>query len=74
LDETAYLEKAANKVAWGKLINAGQTCIAPDYILVPKKMRDEFVKHYLNAVKKCFYREWWNRPYPLCEDYQSESC
>ncbi|WP_104380829.1 aldehyde dehydrogenase family protein [Sphingobacterium sp. HMA12] len=55
LDETAYLEKAANKIAWGKLINAGQTCIAPDYILVPKKMRDEFVKHYLNAVKKMFF-------------------
>lgn len=55
LDETAHLEKAANKVAWGKLINAGQTCIAPDYVLIPEKRRDEFVRHYLNAVKKMFF-------------------
>lgn len=55
LDETAHLEKAANKVAWGKLINAGQTCIAPDYVLIPEKGRDEFVRHYLNAVKKMFF-------------------
>ncbi|MEI2272030.1 aldehyde dehydrogenase family protein [Sphingobacterium sp. ML3W] len=55
LDETAHLEKAANKVAWGKLINAGQTCIAPDYVLIPEKRRDEFVRYYLNAVKKMFF-------------------
>ena len=55
LDETAHLEKAASKVAWGKLINAGQTCIAPDYVLIPEKRRDEFVIHYLNAVKKMFF-------------------
>ncbi|WP_343558532.1 aldehyde dehydrogenase family protein [Sphingobacterium sp.] len=55
LDETANLETAANKVAWGKLINAGQTCIAPDYIVVQENRRDEFVRHYLNAVKKMFF-------------------
>jgi len=55
LDETTHFEKAANKVAWGKLINAGQTCIAPDYVLIPEKRRDEFVGHYLNAVKKMFF-------------------
>ncbi|MDR2272803.1 MAG: aldehyde dehydrogenase family protein [Sphingobacterium sp.] len=55
VDETADLEEAANKIAWGKLINAGQTCIAPDYVLIPKNLRDEFIRYYLNAVKRMFF-------------------
>jgi coniferyl-aldehyde dehydrogenase len=39
----AVLAKAADSIASGKLLNAGQTCIAPDYILVPEVMRDELV-------------------------------
>ncbi|KKO90986.1 aldehyde dehydrogenase [Sphingobacterium sp. Ag1] len=57
LDETADLEMTAHKVAWGKLINAGQTCIAPDYILLPKDKQDEFVNYYLKAVKSMFFTE-----------------
>ncbi|HBI88467.1 MAG TPA: aldehyde dehydrogenase family protein, partial [Sphingobacterium sp.] len=55
LDETADLEMTAHKVAWGKLINAGQTCIAPDYVLLPKDKQDEFVNYYLKAVKSMFF-------------------
>lgn len=33
----------ARRVLWGKVVNAGQTCIAPDYILVPKSFQDELV-------------------------------
>jgi aldehyde dehydrogenase (NAD+) len=47
----------AHKVAWGKLINAGQTCIAPDYVLLPKDKRDEFVDYYLKAIKSMFFTE-----------------
>ncbi|MNM90954.1 Aldehyde dehydrogenase [compost metagenome] len=57
LDETADLEMTAHKVAWGKLINAGQTCIAPDYVLLPKDKRDEFVNYYLKAIKSMFFTE-----------------
>jgi aldehyde dehydrogenase (NAD+) len=57
LDETADLEMTAHKVAWGKLINAGQTCIAPDYVLLPKDKRDEFVDYYLKAIKSMFFTE-----------------
>ncbi|WP_313266870.1 aldehyde dehydrogenase family protein [Sphingobacterium sp.] len=57
VDETADLKMTAHKVAWGKLINAGQTCIAPDYVLLPKNKQDEFVNHYLQAIRSMFFTE-----------------
>lgn len=39
------LEDAAKKILWGKYTNAGQTCIAPDYVLLPKGKSEEFVRH-----------------------------
>ena len=41
--DDARLPIAANRIAWGKAINAGQTCIAPDYVLVSPEIRDELV-------------------------------
>lgn len=43
IDETANIKVAARRVAWGKWLNAGQTCIAPDYVLVHEKVEAEFV-------------------------------
>ena len=43
VDQTANLKLAAKRIVWGKFINAGQTCIAPDYILVHKKSKNEFI-------------------------------
>lgn len=43
IDETANLKLAAKRIVWGKFLNAGQTCIAPDYILVSNKVKDELV-------------------------------
>jgi aldehyde dehydrogenase (NAD+) len=43
IEETANIDIAAKRVAWGKFLNAGQTCVAPDYVLIPKKLQDEFV-------------------------------
>ena len=43
IDETANLDIAARRIAWGKCINAGQTCIAPDYLLVHDSVRDILV-------------------------------
>ena len=40
IDETANLQLAAKRIVWGKFINAGQTCIAPDYILVHQKSKN----------------------------------
>ncbi|MBO0323209.1 aldehyde dehydrogenase [Muricauda sp. CAU 1633] len=44
VDDTASLKLAAKRIVWGKFINAGQTCIAPDYILVHKKIKERFVE------------------------------
>ncbi|WP_421802750.1 aldehyde dehydrogenase [Flagellimonas sp.] len=43
VDATASISLAAKRIAWGKLINAGQTCIAPDYILVHKSVKNALV-------------------------------
>ncbi|MEM8933951.1 MAG: aldehyde dehydrogenase family protein, partial [Acidobacteriota bacterium] len=43
VDRTAHLDDAAQKTVWGKFLNQGQTCIAPDYILVDRSVHDDFV-------------------------------
>ncbi len=50
----APLAVAAESIASGKLLNAGQTCIAPDYVLVPEARREEFIGHLQDAIEK-FY-------------------
>lgn len=44
IDKNCNIKLAAKRLAFGKLLNAGQTCIAPDYVLVDKKIKSEFVK------------------------------
>ncbi|PKB42386.1 aldehyde dehydrogenase (NAD+) [Cellulophaga sp. RHA19] len=43
VDQTANIKLAAKRIAWGKFLNAGQTCIATDYILVHKDVKDKLV-------------------------------
>jgi aldehyde dehydrogenase (NAD+) len=45
VDETAVLRLAAKRIVWGKFINCGQTCIAPDYVLVHESVKDEFIEY-----------------------------
>lgn len=54
IDVSANLKNAARKIAWGKLINAGQTCITPDYLLIPEQLLEGFLGHYKNAVQVLF--------------------
>lgn len=56
VDQDANIELAAKRIAWGKFTNAGQTCIAPDYVIVHEQIREEFVQQ-LKAVVKEFYGE-----------------
>jgi len=52
VDKTvSALDLAAKRIVWGKFVNAGQTCIAPDYILVHKDVKAEFEKHCLRVLK-----------------------
>lgn len=48
------IERAAERIAVGKLFNAGQTCIAPDYVLVPRESRDAFVAAFREAVSRLY--------------------
>lgn len=53
IDRSADLSLAAKRILWGKCLNAGQTCIAPDYILMEKDLVNDFVAHakrHLNAM------------------------
>ena len=54
LDETANLKLAAKRIVWGKFINAGQTCIAPDYILIQKDMQSHFVEYLKEEIIKAY--------------------
>lgn len=55
IDKTANLKKAAEKIAWGKLVNAGQTCIAPDYVLIDETVEKDFLADYEAAAKAMFF-------------------
>lgn len=48
----ANIEVAAKRIAWGKSINSGQTCIAPDYLLIDSSLKDEFVEAFSRAVEE----------------------
>lgn len=54
VDEDAHLPSAARRICWGKFFNAGQTCLAPDYLLVHKKIKAAFIDELVRTVKK-FY-------------------
>ena len=50
VDKDADIEIAARRIAWGKTLNAGQTCIAPDYLLIHRSRENEFVEAFRNAL------------------------
>lgn len=54
VDATANIDDAARRIAFGKFFNNGQTCIAPDYVLIEKSVKDEFIKKLGENVNKMF--------------------
>ncbi|QWU16583.1 aldehyde dehydrogenase (NAD+) [Paenibacillus sophorae] len=52
--EDANLKLAARRIAWGKFMNAGQTCVAPDYIYVHQSVKDRFLSELESAVKELY--------------------
>lgn len=51
IDRTADIELAAKRIAWGKTLNSGQTCIAPDYILIHPDVKEAFVEAFKRQLK-----------------------
>lgn len=54
VDETANLPLAAKRIVWGKFLNCGQTCVAPDYILCNEKVRVKLLEEIKKQIKKQF--------------------
>ena len=52
IDRTANIALAARRVAWGKTLNAGQTCIAPDYVLIHREVKEQFVEAFAREVER----------------------
>lgn len=56
IDQSTNYQLAAKRIAFGKCLNAGQTCVAPDYLLLPKGDKEKFVEEYRKAILE-FYGE-----------------
>ncbi len=54
VDKTANLKVAARRIAFGKVLNAGQTCVEPDYLFIHRDVKDEFIKWYQSALQEFF--------------------
>ncbi len=54
IDASCDLDQVIDRIAWGKLINAGQTCIAPDYMLVPRAEIDRFVQTLRSSMTRLY--------------------
>ncbi len=64
VDSSAKLKLAAKRIVFGKYLNCGQTCVAPDYILCHKSVKDQFIKEVCIQIKKQYGQN------PLCNsDY-----
>jgi acyl-CoA reductase-like NAD-dependent aldehyde dehydrogenase len=58
VDSNVHIEHAAKRIAWGKFINAGQTCIAPDYLLVDRTIKNDL----LTSIKQCIQEFYGDDP------------
>ncbi|RXH17634.1 coniferyl aldehyde dehydrogenase [Bradyrhizobium guangzhouense] len=63
IDASADLDEAAERIAYGKLLNAGQTCIAPDYVLVPESTMQAFAEKVRAAMRRMFGADPANKDY-----------
>lgn len=62
VEKSANLEISARRICFGKMLNAGQTCVAPDYVLCQKSVKDKFVEYYKKAVLEFFKGEFSDFP------------
>ena len=64
IDETADIKLAARRVLWGKLLNAGQTCVSVDYVLIHSSVKDGFIKYLQKELKKRYPNALNSDTYP----------
>lgn len=54
IDSTANIKLSARRIVWGKFLNGGQTCIAPDYILIHTSIKDAFIEAMRDEIQKAY--------------------
>lgn len=54
VDDSAPIVMTAKRLVWGKFLNCGQTCIAPDYLLVHEKIKDKLTQEIIKQIEKAF--------------------
>lgn len=54
VEQSAHIKEAARRIIWGKTMNAGQTCVAPDYVVVHQAVKDELVREMKAALREFF--------------------
>lgn len=65
VDETADIKLAAKRIVWGKFLNSGQTCVAPDYILVHKSVKEKLLKQLVRYIRRMYGEDACRNPeYP----------
>ena len=62
IEKTANIKEAARRIAWGKLMNAGQTCVAPDYVLVAESRKQQFLTEMKTAFSHLYGKEIKKNP------------
>ena len=62
VDADINLEHTARRITWGKFINSGQTCIAPDYLLVDKTIKKDLIENIKNCLKEFYGDDPENNP------------
>lgn len=54
ITDSADIKQAAERIIWGKCLNAGQTCVAPDYVLLPETLKTSFIEEVKRMLKKYY--------------------
>lgn len=63
VDKNVNLKKTARRIVWGKFLNCGQTCIAPDYIFVNKEIKNELINELKSCIIEFYSNEVQKSPY-----------
>ena len=57
VDPSANLEVSARRIVWGKFVNAGQTCVAPDYLMVHQSIKEELTHYLKQAITQLYGKD-----------------
>lgn len=64
VDETANIDVAVKRIAWGKFVNAGQTCVAPDHVITHSSKKQEFIDRMLSEIEERYSDAVHREDYP----------